>query len=128
MQPRQGTHDDFRGRDVTSGDLIALLCTDDVAEHQREPALARVVFGEVTLGYRTLEPPAEPLVEGDLTEVGAQSDASGAAGWVVRGGFDPDCAPRFGVGVCHPVGPAHLAGADAPHPDNAQTLPAEHLR
>ena len=69
-------------------DLIALDGAHHVVEHQREPALARVVGGQVAARHGVAEPLGQVLVEGDLAVVGAHAHARAAAGGVVGGQLD----------------------------------------
>jgi hypothetical protein len=86
VETGQGHHRDSRLGGPAAGDLIALHTVLDVLEDEREPALLRVVCGQMAFGQRPVaaDPVAELAVEGDLTQVRTQVDPHLAAVLVGR--------------------------------------------
>ena len=129
VDPGQRHHRDSRLVGPAAGDLIALHAVVDVLEDEREPALLRVVCGQVAFRERSVaaDSVAELAVERDLTQVRAQVDPDVAA--VLVGGRElHGHALRFTPwpAVGGPVDPAHLPGADRLDADQLQIVGSEH--
>ncbi len=129
VDPGQGHHRDPRLLEPAAGDLIALHAVRDVLEDEREPALLRVLHGQVAFRQRPVapDPVAELAVEGDLAQVRAHADPNLAAVLVGGGELDRQAvrlAPRPAEG--DPVDLAHLPGADRLDVDQLQTVGPEH--
>ncbi len=129
MDPRQGHHRNSRLGGPAAGDLIALHTVLDVLEDEREPALLRVVLGEMPFGQRPgpIDPVTELAVEGDLTQVHPQVDPDVAA-VLVGGGELDDHALSLALwpAVADPVALAHLPGTDRLDANQLQAFDSEH--
>ncbi len=129
MDPRQGHHRGSRLGGPAAGDLIALHTVLDVFEDEREPALVRVVLGQMPFRERPvpIDPVTELAVEVDLTQVHPQVDPDVAA-VLVGGGELDDHALSLALwpAVADPVALAHLPGTDRLDADQLQALRSQH--
>ena len=129
MDPRQGHHRSPRLGGPAAGDLIALHTVLNVFEDEREPALFRVVLGQMPFAQRPvpINPVTELAVEGDLTQVHPQVDPNVAA--VLVGGRElDDHALSFALwpAVADPVALAHLPGTDRLDAIQLQAFDSQH--